>query len=850
LGLEKTPRYAFLVAGVLLLALLYCVLQIGVVRPALPPELRTPAGLVLQLVVFTGAAIALFLLRSTDSTAALSVLALALSGIANAGPARGVEWDVRFGALLTAAAWMATPIAFPVIALAILYFPARSALLDRYPWVHALPWIASAPMLLIGIAKSLLLFGIDTLQPVAVYDDLHPWVFYWSFAVALLLNLAAIAEGLYRYRFNHNANERRRIRMAVYTTVPGVLAYAIKEGGSNVARLAGLGEPDFPSAVRVMLQALILMPAFGLVYAVGVQRVLGPRVVLRRSLQYALAARSMTVLAFLPAIPLAVMLVRDRSMTVGEIAASKGIVYVGLIAAIIAAFRYRERARAWLDQRFFREEYDARKILVSLSSRVRFETDPADLAALVVRQLDAALHLELAAFMVEGPEPGRLLSVATLQQDVPALPSEGGLVSMLRWSDQPLEIFPNDPRSPARRLPTEERAWLQQTGATLLVPVLGDDRSLVGVIVLGEKRSEEAYTDEDRQLLAGIAVQVGLGFDVARLRRRIDSAKSDSEATRALSASMAPMLECPKCGRCEETGTSRCPSDNTILVSVPAVPRIVDQKYRVEQLLGRGGMGSVYRARDMRLDRLVALKVVRPDMLSDTDARQRFRREAQLIARLQHPSIVSVFDYGTFDNGGAFLVMELVRGEDLRHVLQREGWLDHERSLRILSAVCGAMEAAHREGVLHRDLKPENILLPGGGIEAKVLDFGVAKVMRDDADGQETLTTDPSALITAAGMIIGTPAYMAPEQLHGVAADARTDIFSLGVIAFEMLTGELPFGRGSLADIVLAQARGVPAFPATQPLPPDLEHAVRTALDPDPDRRPPTVQAFAQLLAS
>jgi serine/threonine-protein kinase len=310
------------------------------------------------------------------------------------------------------------------------------------------------------------------------------------------------------------------------------------------------------------------------------------------------------------------------------------------------------------------------------------------------------------------------------------------------------------------------------------------------------------------------------------------------------------MLECPKCGRCEEPGTTRCPSDNTVLVSVPTVPRIVDQKYRVEQLLGRGGMGSVYRARDMRLDRLVALKVVRPDMLSDTEARQRFRREAQLIARLQHPSIVSVFDYGTFDNGGAFLVMELVRGEDLRRVLQREGWLDRERSMRILSAVCGAMEAAHREGVLHRDLKPENILLPGGGIEAKVLDFGVAKVMRDDPGEQETLTTDPSGLITAAGMIIGTPAYMAPEQLHGVAADARTDIFSLGVIAFEMLTGELPFGRGSLADIVLAHARGVPAFPTTQPLPRDLEHAVRAALDPDPDRRPPTVQAFAQLLAS
>ena len=276
---------------------------------------------------------------------------------------------------------------------------------------------------------------------------------------------------------------------------------------------------------------------------------------------------------------------------------------------------------------------------------------------------------------------------------------------------------------------------------------------------------------------------------------------------------------------------------------------MIDNKYRVEQLLGRGGMGAVYRARDVRLDRLVALKVVRADLLGDTEARQRFRREAQIVAGLQHPSIVSVFDYGTFTGGGAFLVMELVRGEDLRHVLQREGWLDTERALKILSAVCAAIEAAHRQGVLHRDLKPENILLPGGGIEAKVLDFGVAKVIREDPGGHETLAADSPALLTAAGMIIGTPAYMAPEQLHGITPDARCDIFSLGVIAFEMLTGELPFGRGSLADIVLAQAQGVPAFPPGRRLPGGLEHAVRAALNPDPDKRPPTVQAFAQLLA-
>jgi serine/threonine-protein kinase len=272
------------------------------------------------------------------------------------------------------------------------------------------------------------------------------------------------------------------------------------------------------------------------------------------------------------------------------------------------------------------------------------------------------------------------------------------------------------------------------------------------------------------------------------------------------------------------------------------VPRIVDNKYRLEQLLGRGGMGAVYRARDIRLDRLVAVKVVRAELLGDLEARRRFRREAQIVARLQHPSIVSVFDYGTFVDGAAYLVMELVRGEDLRRVLQREGRLEPARALPLLATVCAAIDAAHREGVLHRDLKPENILLPSGEIPAKVLDFGVAKVMADTP-----FAGDSATMLTEPGMIVGTPAYMAPEQFRLMTPDARTDVFSLGVIAYEMLSGDMPFGRGSLADVVLAQQRGAPRMPAGT-VSPALERAVLAALEPEPDSRPPSAQAFARLL--
>jgi serine/threonine protein kinase len=385
------------------------------------------------------------------------------------------------------------------------------------------------------------------------------------------------------------------------------------------------------------------------------------------------------------------------------------------------------------------------------------------------------------------------------------------------------------------------------------VPVVGQDRSLIAVIALGERRSEEAYTAEDRQLLASIAAQMALGFDVARLRRRVGTQGADADATHitATAGPIEAMMECPRCGRCDEAKASVCPSDGTPMRPVPGVPRTVDNKYRIEQLLGRGGMGAVYRARDMRLDRLVALKVVRAELLGDPEARRRFRREAQIVARLQHPSIVAVYDYGTFPDGGAYLVMELVRGEDLRHVLQREGRLEITESMRILSAVCSAIGAAHREGVLHRDIKPENILLPGGGGPPKVLDFGVAKIVGENRveAAEDPGGTQAQSVLTAAGMIIGTPAYMAPEQFKAIDADVRTDVFSLGVVAYEMLSGELPFGRGTLADVVLAQARGIPPMPDSV-ISPEAERAIRSALDQDPDRRPPTAQAFATQLSA
>jgi serine/threonine-protein kinase len=281
-----------------------------------------------------------------------------------------------------------------------------------------------------------------------------------------------------------------------------------------------------------------------------------------------------------------------------------------------------------------------------------------------------------------------------------------------------------------------------------------------------------------------------------------------------------------------------CPDDGTTLVPVPGLPPVVDGKYRVDAQIGRGGMGAVFKARDVRLDRDVAVKVVRAELLGAPDARVRFRREAQVVARLQHPGVVAVFDYGTFADGAAYIVMEYIRGEDLRQRLRRTPVLPVEDVATLIGGIAAGVQAAHDAGVLHRDLKPENILLPENGAGPKVLDFGVAKLAPAEGDRGGT--------VTVGGTVVGTPAYMAPEQLRGQTVDGRADVFSLGVMAFEMLTGRLPFGTGSFVDVGIAHAHGRVSH--ADLLPAGLAAVVLQGLAPEPGARPATPVAFAEAL--
>src|SRR5579864_2953489 len=257
--------------------------------------------------------------------------------------------------------------------------------------------------------------------------------------------------------------------------------------------------------------------------------------------------------------------------------------------------------------------------------------------------------------------------------------------------------------------------------------------------------------------------------------------------------------------------------------------------YEIQSPLGAGGMGEVYRARDTRLGRDVAIKILPESFARDGESLHRFEQEARAVAALNHPNILAIFDTGQ-NNGSPFLVSELLEGETLRTILDR-GPLSSRKSIEYSVQIAQALAGAHEKGIVHRDLKPENIFVTKDA-RVKVLDFGLAKLAQKTsvaaADGV-TLTSSH----TAAGLVMGTASYMAPEQVRGEAADARTDIFSFGAVLYEMLSGKRAFRRDTPAETMTAVLKEDPPEleDASHPISPALDRIMRRCLEKNPEQR-------------
>ena len=312
------------------------------------------------------------------------------------------------------------------------------------------------------------------------------------------------------------------------------------------------------------------------------------------------------------------------------------------------------------------------------------------------------------------------------------------------------------------------------------------------------------------------------------------------------------MKICPVCSTEYADDVKFCPNDGQTLRSAgPAsdlVGQVVADRYHIVKKLGEGGMGQVYLGEHVKMGRRSAIKVMNPSMVHDPDAVARFNREASNASRINHPNVCAIYDFGETPDGLIYLAMEFIEGEPLTDLLEREGALPIARASSIFLQVAEALQAAHDLGIVHRDLKPDNIMLArrkGGGDVVKVVDFGIAKAVGGDDAGQK---------VTKTGLVVGTPEFMSPEQLSGDTLDGRSDLYSLALVFYRMLSGKLPFEATTVQETMIKRLTDEPTKLAeARPdlsFPPGLQPVLDTALARTPMERYQSVAKFAADVAA
>jgi eukaryotic-like serine/threonine-protein kinase len=659
-------------------------------------------------------------------------------------------------------------------------------------WLRVL-YLATIVCVAGGLLANWLLFarGPQALTPLmaGVFGRPLEWLLTAT-ASASLLGAAAVAG--HKYRAVTDSDQRRRFYWVALGGITGlgpVAVWVALDLARQHPAVGGWlpGDTAWALISRAANVSSIALP-LAVAYAVAKHRVFDARIAIRRGFQYLLARRALQVLLALPIGASLFTLVTERHRTLIELVTDTS-AYLYWIAALAASLRFRAPLLRWLDRKFFREQYDREQVLLSLADEFGRFDSAEEISSFVCRQLGRSLHPKSVRLWrreagvmqpagISGSSPGRFrfpLSERLLE----ALNRLGPAVAV----PLPAEAAASD----------SESRWLAAENVRVIATVAGAN-GVEAVLMLGEKRSEDRYIDGDIQLIRAVAQQTAVVLDNLHLKGQVrDEQRIRHEVLSKLEPGVVTLLrECPDCGACYDGGAALCERDGHALTLSLPVSRTLDGKYRLDRLIGRGGMGAVYAAHDLRLVREVAVKVMVGGPLGRDTALRRFRREARVVAGLSHPNIVALHDFGELDGGGAYLVMERIHGPSLRAEMRRVGVFTVAEVAEWFDQLLEGLAAAHERGIVHRDLKPENILAARrttGALAVKILDFGLAKM--------KPLGEPATSSLTESGVVLGTLAYMAPEQLAGEDVDRRADIFAAGVILAEMLTGRRPISDGA-----------------------------------------------------
>ena len=623
--------------------------------------------------------------RSFQRSALLGSLLLAsLATISLALPMRlGVFWHALPG-WLEGLLWL--PFANSAAAGPLLF--AFASIFPRRIWPTR--WIALALIPAALVMAWHLYWGVQLMRdlgPPTGLGDAAPGVFLVNVAYAAV----AVALLVFHRRAAGTVTDRRRIGVLIFGIATGAVAGAGVIAGYWLNPGAGI----FATTPMTLLALVFLAMPASFAYAILRHRLFDLPLIVRQGLRHALARRSVDALVpVLGALLLADIIVH-RDQPLMSLITTRGWWYLPIAGALLLVRSRREQWLTRVDRRFFRERYDAHRLLTNIAEQVRRASSFDVIAPSIVQQIDEALHPTFVSVLTHLPGSSSFSSdSARIPPSGPvALPTSLTVIRVLSVLRKPLALSLGQTAWVRHQLPLEERTLLLEHGIELLVPIWGISASELplGLTVLGPRRSEEPYSEEDLELLTAIAYAVG-----ALLER-----SSDGEQE---------LAACERCGRCYEGATAACVHDGEKLTRTRG-SILINGRYRLESRVRRGGMGAVYVAMDTALDRRVAVKVIRDDVSSPLDLESRFRREARAAASFAHPHVVRVYDFGVERGGRPFLVMELLEGGTLRERLTSGAPMDRSEVLQILRGVCSALAAAHARALVHRDLKPENIYL-------------------------------------------------------------------------------------------------------------------------------------------